>query len=470
MRSSHLEHFEELAPRFEEQKRKQRYYYDQLRRWLRYVVPEGKRVLELGSADGDLLMDLKPSSAVGMDFSQKLIDLAKARHPQGKWILQDLTKELASVGEGNLDYIIGIDILGYLQDIQSALEQVSRLCQSDTRLVFTKMNPFWGPLFRFGSWLGLTEKRRYSNWLPRNECERVLDVSGFDVIQSGKFCLLPFYIPLLSTLVNRYLAHLPLIRRFALVEFFICRKRPEPSSAHPSVSVIIPARNEKGNMRAALERMPKFPGALEVIFVEGHSKDGTWEEIQSLQKESWPFAVTSFQQTGKGKGDAVRLGFQRATNDLLMILDADLTVMPEDLPRFYRILAERRAEYVQGTRLVYPMEDQAMRPLNWLGNKTFSTILSFLLGQYVSDTLCGTKCLWRHAYEELARQRVYFGDFDPFGDFDLIFGVSRMSLKIAEIPVHYRNRVYGETQIHRFRDGMLLFKMCWFAARKMLFL
>lgn len=464
-----LEHFEELAPRYDVQRRKQAYYYDLLGRWLRYVIPEGQSVLELGCADGTQIMSLKPRHAVGIDFSPAMLRLAQSRNPSGRWIQHDLTGEMPPIA-ANFDYIIGTDILGYVSDIQGTMEQVSRLCSPKTRLVLTKTNPFWGPLFRLGSWFGLTESRRYSNWLTQGQCVHLLELAGFEVVQSGKFCLIPFYIPLISVFFNRILSHLPILRHLALVEYVICRKRVAPEVSKPSVTVVIPARNERGNILPALQRMPRFSGPLEVIFVEGHSKDGTWEEIQKVAAQSWPFTIKTFQQAGKGKGDAVRVGFDNASNDLLMILDADLTVPPEELPRFYAILADGRAEYVHGTRLVYPMEDQAMRPLNWMGNKFFSWVFSFLLGQSMSDTLCGTKCLWRVEYRRLAEGRKFFGDFDPFGDYDLIFGASKLGLKIAEIPVHYKNRAYGETQINRWRDGALLLRMCAFAARKMYFL
>lgn len=463
-----LEHFEELALRFDVQRRKQRYYYALLTDWLRFVVPEGQSVLELGCADGATVMSLKPSNGVGIEFSQRFHRMARERHPEGRWILHDLTEPLPPI-TGSFDAVLALDLIGYLQDIQGAMEHVKTVCGPETRFIVTKTNPFWGPVFRLASLFGLAEPRKYSNWLTRAQARSLLELAGFEVIQSGKFCLLPIWVPLLSSFCNRFLAHLLIINRFALVEYFVCRKRVEKKTT-PSVSVLIPARNERGNIRAALERMPRFPGALEVVFVEGHSKDGTWEEIQSVMKESWPFTIQAHQQTGKGKGDAVRLGFREAKHDLLMILDADLTVPPEELPRFYEVLADGRAEYVHGTRLVYPMEDQAMRPLNWLGNKFFSAVFSLFLGQRMSDTLCGTKCLSRKAYERLAAGRSYFGEFDPFGDFDLIFGAAKLQLKMMEIPVHYKNRTYGETQINRFRDGWLLLKMCWFAARKIYFI
>ena len=219
----------------------------------------------------------------------------------------------------------------------------------------------------------------------------------------------------------------------------------------------MPTRNEAGNVAAALARTPVMGSGTELIFVEGHSTDDTWETIQrAIKRYNGPLKLSAFQQTGKGKGDAVRLGFAKATGDMLMILDADLTVPPEELPSFYDVIARGQADYVQGTRLVYPMEPGAMRFFNKLGNVAFSQLFTYLLQQPIKDTLCGTKVLWRRDYERIAAARSYFGDFDPFGDFDLIFGAARLNLKIVEIPVRYRDRTYGETNIQRWKHGLLL--------------
>jgi ubiquinone/menaquinone biosynthesis C-methylase UbiE len=468
--STSREYFESIVPRYDKERRKKRYYYSLLERWFRYVVPPGKRILELGCADGSLATRLEPSSVAGVDFAPGFVELAKRRHPEGDWREADLTLETPSFPQP-FDYVIASDLVGYISDIQETLERLRGVCHQRTRLVLTKANPFWGPLFRIASWVGIAQPRTYQNWLTLKQFRHLVALSEFEIISSGKFCLLPINIPIISTIANRVLAHLPLLNRMCVLEYIICRSKPNSSPVgQPSVSVLIPTRNEKLNIQPALERMPVFPGPLEVIFVEGHSNDGTWDEIQAIQREAWPFTVSGYQQQGKGKGDAVRTGFQQARNDILMILDADLTVPPEELVRFYRILAERRAEYVHGTRLVYPMKKKAMRPLNWIGNKFFSLILSFVIRQDLTDTLCGTKCLWRVDYDELAKNRTYFGNFDPFGDFDLIFGAAKLNLKMEEIPIHYMERRYGETNINRFRDGWLLIRMCWFAARKMLFL
>ena len=208
----------------------------------------------------------------------------------------------------------------------------------------------------------------------------------------------------------------------------------------------------------------------EIIFVEGHSTDNTWDEIQRVAKKYPDRQIKILQQSGAGKGNAVREGFAAASGDILMILDADLTMPPEELPKFYDVLASRHAEFANGVRLVYPMEKEAMRFLNMCANKFFSIAFTWLLGQPVKDTLCGTKVLFRKDYESIVANRSYFGNFDPFGDFDLLFGASKLNLKIADVPIRYRNRTYGSTNIHRWKHGLLLLRMTMFAARKLKFI
>ena len=244
---------------------------------------------------------------------------------------------------------------------------------------------------------------------------------------------------------------------------------PTPDPA-PAVSVIIPARNEAGNIAGLIERTPEMGRFTELVFVEGHSSDDTYATIEQAIAQHPERRCKLLRQTGKGKGDAVRLGFKKAEGDILMILDADMTVPPEDLARFYNALAGRRGELINGVRLVYPIEDQAMRFLNLAGNKFFSLAFTWLLGQPIKDTLCGTKVLWRADYQTIAATRSYFGDFDPFGDFDLLFGAARLGLKIIDLPVRYRSRSYGKTNIDRWRHGWLLLKMVLFAARRIKFI
>jgi glycosyltransferase involved in cell wall biosynthesis len=208
----------------------------------------------------------------------------------------------------------------------------------------------------------------------------------------------------------------------------------------------------------------------ELIFVEGHSRDDTYAAIEREMAAYPERRCRLFKQTGVGKGDAVRLGFSQASGDILMILDADLTVPPEDLPRFYEILRSGKGEFANGVRLVYPMEEQAMRFLNLVGNKFFGLAFSWLLGQTIRDSLCGTKVLWKADYDRIAANRAYFGDFDPFGDFDLLFGAAKHNLKIVDVPIRYRQRTYGTTNIHRWKHGWLLLRMVIFTSRRIKFI
>jgi glycosyltransferase involved in cell wall biosynthesis len=320
-----------------------------------------------------------------------------------------------------------------------------------------------------GEWINIKLKQPTQNWLSVADINNLLKLNGFETIRVERKLLFPKYVPIVNWLFNKILANLPFINQLDLLNIVIARPIPV-EQPELSVSIVVPARNERGNIENAILRTPDFGLWQEFIFVEGHSGDNTWEEILRV-KEAYPNKrIKTIRQTGKGKGNAVREAFAIAEGDVLMILDADLTTPPEEMPKFYEALHQNKGEFINGCRLVYPMEKQAMRFLNLLGNKFFGLFFTYLLGQRLKDTLCGTKVLRRTHYNEIARNRSYFGDFDPFGDFDLLFGAARLNLKMTEIIVRYRDREYGSTQISRFRHGILLFQMCAFAARKIKFI
>jgi hypothetical protein len=340
-----------------------------------------------------------------------------------------------------------------------------------SRIIVSYYNYLWEPLLRAAECLGWKMPQPVQHWLPRPDVENILRLSGFDVVRTASLVLFPLAIPVVAPLCNRILARLPGLQRLALMQVVIARPAPrrrEPDDV--SVSVVIPCRNERGSIADAVARVPAMGRHTELIFVEGHSTDGTLEAIGAAIRAYPERAITLIRQRDRaGKGDAVRQGFAHATGDVLMILDGDLTVRPEDLPRFFRALIEGHGELINGSRLVYQRQEQAMRFLNLVGNKVFSWLFSFLLDQRFRDTLCGTKVLFRCDYARIAANRAYFGDFDPFGDFDLLFGAARLNLKIAELPVRYLERSYGTTSIQRFRHGWLLFRMCLLAMRRIKF-
>lgn len=431
--------------------------------YLKFLIPEGARVLELGCGNGHLLAALKPSVGVGVDFSKGMIEDARKTHPFLSFTVGDIEDpDFIQSLSGPFDFILIVDTLGSVEDCQALFESLHPLCTRHTRLVVAYFSHLWNPLLKLAEKLRLRMPQSPQNVLGAEDITSLVSLADFEPVKSEKRLLLPVRLLGIGRFINRFVAPFPIVRNLSLRHYAVCRSLRQHDEI-ASATVIVPARNERGNIEAAVLRTPRFTGELELIFVEGHSQDGTWEEIQRIVKSYPQYEIKAMRQSGKGKADAVFTAMDAARGDVLMILDADLTMPPEQLPKFWAAMRSGKGEFVNGSRLVYPMEDQAMRGLNLLANKLFSYLFSWLLSQRFTDTLCGTKALRRSDYERLKAGRSYFGDFDPFGDFDLIFGASKLSLKVVEIPIRYANRQYGETQISRFRHGVMLLRMVWFA-------
>ena len=449
-----------------------RTYYKDLYRIHRLLVPEAARVLQIGCGNGDLLASLNPKFGVGIEENPNLAAAALQRHPSltVHQIEINTIDQQSLNNPGSFDIIILTNILNLLPDVQNLLQQLETFSHERTRLVISFHNWLWQPVLKVAEQAGLRQQQPPESWLTPNDVRNLLDLSGWEELKSGHRCLIPRQIPLLTPLLNRWGSQLPILEQLGLTHWIVARPmRQQPQQ--PSVSVVIPARNESGNIAAAIDRLPPLGSSTEVIFVEGHSSDETWEEIQRVcNTYDGPMQLRCFQQQGKGKADAVWLGFEEAKGEILIILDADLTVRPEDLPRFIEALAIGRGEFVNGCRLVYPRSHAAMPPLNTAANRTFAALFSWLLRQRLKDTLCGTKAIWKKDYINLKRGRSYFGNFDPFGDFDLLFGASKLNLKIVEVPVRYQERTYGSSNIAHVKEGLILARMCAYAARKLRFI
>jgi ubiquinone/menaquinone biosynthesis C-methylase UbiE len=449
------ERFDQLADTRAAWQLKAGYYYKDQRRYLQFLVPEGLKVLEIGCGLGDQLAALKPSRGLGIDISSAMVAEASRRHAN----IEFRVGTLETLPDEVFDVILLVDVVGHLLDVEAVLKEMRRFCTPSTRVIIAYYNFLWEPVLWLAERLGLKMPQQQQNWLSPADIRNLLRLADFEVVKSESRLLLPKKVPILASMLNRYLAYLPLINRLCLTQYVVARMRGVDTQRDFSVSIVIPCRNEKGNIEAAIARLPRLGLRQEIIFVDGHSTDGTVEEIERVRRQYPQYNIRLFIQDGKGKGDAVRKGFAHATGDILMILDADLTMPPEDLPKFYEAIASGKGEFINGSRLVYPMEQEAMRFLNLLGNKFFSMAFSWLLGERIKDTLCGTKVLFRKDYERIVANRGYFGEFDPFGDFDLLFGASKLNLKIVEVPIRYQERTYGTTNINRFQHGWLLLKM-----------
>lgn len=440
-------------------------YRRMLAHYFNLLIPEGAKVLELGCGSGELLAQIKGGSLTGVDFSPALLDRAKTRVPSARFILQ--AGEELDLGE-TFDVIIVSDTLNHVVDVQLVLERLLAHSHADTRLLLNFQSNLWRPLLSLGRLCGVNNPPPESSWLSAGDVRNLLDLSGWETVKHEHRILMPMRLLGLGSLMNRWMA--PLLPFCCLTDFIVARPRSLAAVRREySVSVVIPARNEAGNIEAAVLRTPEMGRWTELIFIEGHSKDNTWDEIQRVKAAYPERRISIMRQTGKGKGNAVREAFAAAQGEVLMILDADLTMPPEELPKFYEILANGRADFANGVRLVYPMDEKAMQFLNLCANKTFGLLFTWMLGQSLKDTLCGTKVLTKRNYELIAANRAYFGDFDPFGDFDMLFGAGRLNLKIADVPIRYRERSYGSTNIQRWSHGWLLLRMVLFAARKLKF-
>jgi ubiquinone/menaquinone biosynthesis C-methylase UbiE len=448
------------------------YYHAYIEQIYRKLIPAGAAVLEIGCGKGDLLAGLKPSSGIGVDLSPNMISAARSRHPNLEFLVGDVHD--VDLGKRKFDFIVMSDVINDLWDVQTVLQGLRCHCTPSTRIIFNFFSQLWKPPLNLAQKLNLAIPMMLQNWFTSHDLQNMLELTGYESLRAWSEIACPLKIPFVSHVTNRILAKLAPLRFLAITNFLIARPSPaisgcSSSSQDPSVSVVVPARNEAGHIEQLLTRIPELGSGTEIVFVEGNSTDNTYETIKRCVAQHASRRCLVMKQSGKGKGDAVRTGFEAASGDILMILDADITVAPEDLPRFYDALVSGRGELINGVRLVYPMDEEAMRLANLIGNKLFSWAFSWLLGQKIRDTLCGTKAIWAKDYSRIAKNRAYFGEFDPFGDFDLLFGAAKLNLKIMEVPIRYHARQYGTTNIQRWRHGLILLRMVLFAARRIKF-
>lgn len=442
------------------------YYHQWLQKIYSFAIPTHARILELGCGTGQLLDSLKPSYGVGIDFSIQAINQARKEYPHLKFEL--MNAESFDLGNEQFDFIILSDLVNDVWDVQKTMEGIRKYCHSGTRIIINFHSQLWKYPLRLAQKMKWATPLLTQNWFTIGDINTIFQLSGFEMLKHWSEIILPLRFPG-ANFCNRFLAKIFPFRWFALTNFIVGRPIEMERHSESSCSVIVAARNEEGHIDELFERIPLMGENMEIIFAEGHSTDNTYAAIEKAIKNHPEKNCRLIKQPGKGKGDAVRAGFEVARGDILMILDADMTVIPEDLTRFYNAIVNSKGEFINGVRLVYPMEDKAMRFFNMIGNKFFAAAFTWLLGQPIRDTLCGTKVIWRKDYERLIANRAYFGNFDPFGDFDLLFGAAKLNLKIAEMPVRYHSRRYGETNISRWSHGFLLLKMVGFATRRIKF-
>ena len=458
-------HLARIAPRREIWINRNTYYYELLSRLLCFLVEPQKKILSVRCGTGNLLAVVRPCAGKGVDICPEIVAIAQQRNPSFELAVAFPDKEeFRKVFEPDekFDYILFNDI-GDTVDVLEALRNLKPLCQRQTRLLITTYNHLWEPLVSFAEWVGMKVPRTEQNWLSIADVRNLLTLAGFEALETHRIVLLPKYIPLLSGFLNRFCARLPFLSKLCMTQVVVARMLPPPVSPEElSVSVVIPCKNEKGNVEGAVRRIPGLAARTEIIFCDDQSTDGTAEEVLRVQAAYPEKNIRLECGPGVCKSRNVWTGFNAATGDILMILDADLTTIPEELPYFVDVIASGQAEFVNGSRLVYPVPKGAMNGANMLGNKFFSVAFTYLLGQRVKDTLCGTKVLWRSDWERIKPMLGSWGTQDRWGDYELLFGAAKLNLKILDLPVHYQERIYGSTKMTKvFRNGLVMLKMCW---------
>ena len=434
-------------------------YHDWIAQLHRFQIPPGARVLEIGSGSGDLLAALEPSLGVGVDVSAAMVELARSQHTELRF--EHIAGEELDFGT-TFDYIVLSDLLPYVHDLVALFDRVAAHSHPSTRIVIHSYSRLWRPAIRAAELLRLKPAKPIRNWIAPEVIKNLLTLADLEVVSEARRMLLPKRVPFLNLAVNGFVGSIWPFTHLCVTYWIVARPRAQDRRDEP-LSIVCPCRNERGNIAEIIRRVPYGPREAELLFVEGGSSDGTREEIEAQIAAHAGDDLRLVTQPGRGKGDAVRAGFADAQHEVLAILDGDLSVRPEDLPKFVRACAEGRGDLVNGTRLVYDMEPGAMRFLNMVGNKMFRWLFKGITGQLVTDTLCGTKVLRRQDYARIAEGRSYFGEFDPFGDFDLLLGAARLNMKIVDMPVRYQPRTYGTTNISRWRHGWLLLRMTAFA-------
>jgi len=467
--------YDELGADREQWIARSRYYYAALQRLLQFIVPPGKRVLDIGCSNGDQLASLRPSLGVGIDLSEGMLNLARNKHSELELYQQPaeqllLTAHEVRDGRGGFDFITMVNVVGEFADVLAAFKRLRPLVRADTRLVIVYYNYLWEPLMKPAAQLGLKLNNPTQNWLSLEDLRAFLRLAGFEVVKTGARMPCPKYIPGIAELLNNVLGRLPLLNRLGFIHFLVARPEmplPKPSETY-SCTVVVPCKNEEDNVPALPARVPEMGAFTEIIFVDDNSTDATIERIRETIAAHPNRCIKFVSGPGRGKASAVRAGLAHAAGDVLMILDADMTVMPEDLPMFFHAITENKGEFINGTRMVYPLSRDAMRTANIIGNKAFAIVFTFLLEQRVTDTLCGTKVVMRQNYEKILATRDHFGDIDRWGDYDWIFGAAKNNLKIVELPIHYVERTAGVTKMtKRLKNGLIMLKMCWVALLKL---
>ncbi len=452
--------FDQLAPQRDYWIEKNTFYYQELTRLHQNLIPRGSRVLDIGCGTGNLLAAVTPSEGIGIDFSYEMVKRAQQKYPKLSFQVMD-AHHLEF--DRPFDYIILSNLVGYTEDIWQVFRQLQKVTHERSRIIITNYNYFWQPIVAAAEYLNQKMPDRIQNWLPQEFLIHFLSLNGFEIVKKGTYLHSPLDLGSLGRGINTALSVVPGVSRLGLIEYLVARPTflYEKKPPEKSVSIIVPTHQEAGNIETIIKTTPHIGKDTQLIFVDLPGKDGTAEKIKYEKKRyKGPLTITFIEQKEKnGKIGALRLGVKKATGDIILTYDADVTIPPADLYKFYLALVEGRAELINGTRLVYPTEKGAMRFLNHIANSFFAILFTWALGQHFTDTLCGSKGFFKKDFETFEKEHTSYDHLDKYGDYFLLLHAYTKNLQIAEVPVRYTQRKYGDTKLNRFSNGWEFFQM-----------
>jgi SAM-dependent methyltransferase len=445
-------HAQNLAQNQPKYKNLNKFYAQYLKRWLTSVLPEGKRVLEIGCGNGDTLNAVNPLYGVGLDLSKDFITECEKKYDKKYKFICEKFENYET--EDKFDALLLISSLEYLYDIGKVFDKANHLLEDNGRIYISTGNPLWHGIFKMASFLGLRKPECEHLYITNQDLQNLLSLNGFETVYEEMALIVPKYIPIFGGILNWIIPKIPAIRLLCSAQLIVARKIPTEVREY-SVSIVVPCHNEEGNIDKCIQEVVKVGTKTELIFVDDGSTDDTAEKVKNSNREDIDIKLISY-PVNKGKGYAVKQGFDSAVNDIVVVLDADLTTHPEDLSELYTAFSSGKAEFINCTRMIYPMESGAMKWKNYIGNKLFNILASHVMGQRVSDTLCGTKACFKKDYLYFTMLR------DPWGDYDFLFGAAQLRLSLLELPIHYREREAGLSKMNSFKHCINLIKMCFY--------
>lgn len=368
---------------------------------------------------------------------------------------EDLNKIL--INNTKYDCIVLSDMFEVNDDILGLLKLLKKNLNNDGTILLTSITPIWDGVLSILEMLNLKNKSKKRSYIHLNKLSAVLDTINFQITGKRTRQYFPFKLFYFGNIINNFLEIILYFFNFGIRSYFTIKEIEDTAEKDVlSKTIIVPAKNEEGNLNELINRIPYLGNNVEVIISCGISNDNTLGMAKSLKSDN--FIIKVIEQTSKGKANAVWEACEQSSNDLIAILDADLSVDPEELSSFFELIETKKCDFVNGTRLIYSMEKGSMRFINNFGNRLFQYVVSKIIRLPLTDSLCGTKVFKKNLYEKIKKWQSVVKIKDPFGDFDLLFAAAYSSQKIVEYPIHYRARKYGTTQIRRFKDGFKLIK------------